>query len=37
MVLMHRKRDGVNGIYCCEIPGALGVVQTIYIEANTGR
>ena len=36
-ILMHRKRGGVTGIYRCEIPDALGVVQTIYIEATTGE
>ena len=37
MVVMHRRRGGVNGIYRCEIPDALGVTQTIYIEASTGE
>ena len=37
MVLMHRRRGGVNGIYRCEIPDALGVIQTMYIEASTGE
>ena len=37
MVLMHRRRGGVNGIYRCEIPDALGVIQTIYIEVTTGE
>ena len=37
MVLMHRRRGGVNGIYRCEIPDALGVIQTIYIGATTGE
>ena len=37
MVLLHRRKGGVNGIYRCEIPDALGVIQTIYIEATTGE
>ena len=37
MVLLHRRKGGVNGIYRCEIPDALGVIQTIYIEATTGK
>ena len=37
MVLMHRRRGGVNGIYRCEIRDALGAIQTIYIEASTGE
>ena len=36
-ILMHRRRGGVNGTYRCEIPDALGVVQTIYIETTTGE
>ena len=36
-ILMHRRRGGVTGIYRCEIPDALGVTQTIYIEATTGE
>ena len=31
MVLMHRKRDGEEGIYYCEIPVSMNVNQTIYI------
>ena len=37
MVLMHRRRGGENGIYHCEIPDALGVMQIIYIEATSGE
>ena len=37
VVLLHRRRGGENGIYRCEIPDALGVIQTIYIEATTGE
>ena len=39
VVRLNRRRDGVTGIYCCEIPDTTGVVQTIYIgvyTANTG-
>ena len=31
VVLLQRRRGGVNGIYRCEIPGAMNVIQTIYI------
>ena len=31
MVLLHRRRDGVEGIYSCVIPDAMNVTQTIYI------
>ena len=27
----HRRKDGVNGIYHCEIPDSRNVNQTIYI------
>ena len=37
MILLNRRRGGVNGIYRCEIPDALGVTQTIYIETTTGK
>ena len=30
-VLLQRRRGGVNGIYRCEIPDAMNVIQTIYI------
>ena len=29
---MHRIRDGVEGIYRCEIPDTFGFIQTIYIR-----
>ena len=35
MVLLHRKRGGVNGIYRCEIPDSNNVLQTIYIGVYT--
>ena len=40
MVRLHRRRGGVEGIYRCEIPDAMHVIQTIYIgvySANTGE
>ena len=40
MVLLHRWRGGVNGIYHCEILDAVNVTQTIYIglySASTGE
>ena len=40
MVLLHRRRGGVEGIYHCEIPNSMNVTQTIYIgvyTANTGE
>ena len=37
MVFMHRRRGGENGIYHCEIPDALGVIQTMCIETTTGE
>ena len=40
VVLLHRRRDGVEGIYRCDIPDTLGFTQTIYIgvySASTGE
>ena len=40
VVLLHRRRGGEEGIYCCEIPDAMNVTQTIYIgvySASTGE
>ena len=40
MVHLHRKRGGVEGIYRCEIPGAMNVNQIVYIRlysASTGE
>ena len=31
VVRMNRRRGGVEGIYRCEIPDTLGLIQTIYI------
>ena len=35
VVLLHRRRGGVNGIYHCEIPDSMNVAQTIYIGVYT--
>ena len=40
MVLLHRRRGGVKGIYRCEIPDSMDVNQSIYIgvyTASTGE
>ena len=40
VVLLKRKRGGEDGVYCCEIPDAMDVIQTIYIgvyTASTGE
>ena len=40
VVRMNRRGGGVEGIYRCEIPDAMNVIQTIYIgmySANTGE
>ena len=40
VVRMNRRRGGVEGIYRCQIPDAINVIQTIYIgvySANTGE
>ena len=40
VVLLHRRRGGVEGIYRCEIPDTMNVNQIIYIgvySANTGE
>ena len=31
VVLLHRRRDGAEGIYRCVVPDAKNVTQTIYI------
>ena len=35
VVCMHRRRGGVDGIYSCEIPDSVDVIQTIYIGVYT--
>ena len=40
MVRLNRRRGGVEGIYHCEIPDSMNVIQTIYIglyTADTGE
>ena len=40
VVLLHRRRGGVEGMYRCVVPDAMNVNQTIYIgvySANTGE
>ena len=32
VVLLQRRRGGVEGIYRCEMPDAMNVIQTIYIR-----
>ena len=40
VVRLHRRRGGEGGVYCCEIPDAMDVIQTLYIgvyTADTGE
>ena len=40
MVYLKRRRDGVAGIYRCQIPDSMNVTQNIYIgvyTASTGE
>ena len=40
VVYLNRRRGGEDGIYHCEIPDAMNVIQTIYIgvyTANSGE
>ena len=40
VVLLHRRRGGVEGIYRCEIPDTFGFTQTLYIgvySASSGE
>ena len=40
VVQLNRRRGGVEGIYHCEIPDSMNVMQTIYIgvyTASTGE
>ena len=40
VVLLHRKRSGVAGIYQCKIPDSVNVIQSIYIgvyNTSTGE
>ena len=31
VVRLNRRRGGVEGIYCCEIPDSMNVTQTVHI------
>ena len=35
VVRLNRRRGGVEGIYCCEIPDSMNVMQCIYIGLYT--
>ena len=40
VVLLHRRRSGVHGIYKCKIPDSMDVIQSIYIgvyNTSTGE
>ena len=40
MVLLHRRRGGVDGIYRCDIRDSMNVTQNLYIgvyTASTGK
>ena len=37
VVCMHRRKGGVAGIYHCEIPDSMNVMQTIYIGVHTAN
>ena len=40
VVRLNRRRGGEDGIYWCEVPDSVNVMQTIYIgvyTANTGK
>ena len=40
VIYLNRRRGGVDGIYSCEIPESMNVIQTIYIgvyTASTGE
>ena len=40
VVHLQRRRGGAEGIYCCVVPDAMNVTQTIYIgvySANNSR
>ena len=37
VVRLHRRRGGVTGVYCCEIPDAIDITQKIYIGVYTGN
>ena len=37
VVLLHRREGGEDGVYCCEIPDAMNIIQTIYIGVYTAE
>ena len=37
VVLLHRRRDGVTGIYLCEIPDEMNVTQNLYVGVYTNH
>ena len=40
VIYLNRRRGGVEGIYRCEIPDSVNIIQTIYIgvyTASTGE
>ena len=37
VVLLHRRRGGEDGIYRCELPDSLNVIQTIFIGVYTAN
>ena len=32
IISLHHKKGGVNGIYRCEIPDTMNIIQTMYIR-----
>ena len=37
MVLLHKRRGGVNGVFYCVLPDKEGIQQTTYIGVYTGN
>ena len=37
VVSLHRRRDGKDGVYRCEVPDAMNIIQTIYIGVYTAN
>ena len=35
VVLLHKRRGGVDGVYYCKVPDKEGIVQTTYIGVYT--
>ena len=36
MVLLHKRRGGVDGVFYCVVPDKEGIEQTTYIGVYTG-